>query len=88
MPSNLDNVKPRPRAQLRISFDQDREVTPDVVFKAIAAALRPTGCPMCGLAGVDIILREDVILPGSDGPQSPPWAAVLEGGLEGRSLKR
>ena len=57
-------------------FDQERGVTPDRIFKALAEALRPTGCPACGLAGIDLILREDHILPVGEGVQ-----AVLEGSL-------
>jgi hypothetical protein len=79
MPRFNDAIAPqRQKAVLRISFDQRHKVTPDRVFKAIAEALRPTGCPACGLAGIDLILREDLVLPAGEGVQ-----AVLEGSLGG-----
>lgn len=77
MPKFIDAAgAQREKAVLRISFDQRRKVTPERVFKAIAEALRPTGCPFCGLAGIDLILREDHVLPAGEGVQ-----AVLEGSL-------
>lgn len=74
---------PSPKALLRISFSEDRDVKPEEFFAAIEAALRPTGCPMCGLAGVDIVLRRDTLLTASRfDPDPRPWFALLEGTLE------
>src|SRR5689334_1749609 len=50
-----------PTAFDRVSVDivVRKNFTLDDTMKVIAAALRPTGCPMCGLQGIDLRLRGD-----------------------------
>ncbi len=56
-------AKPRPEtAKIRISFDQNRLPKLYDVQKSIEDILRRSGCPNCGLAGIDILLRLDELI--------------------------
>ncbi len=67
----------RPTAQLRLTFPQHRPPKLHDVFRAIEAALGPTGCTSCGFDGLDFLLRLDTII----GPDPENWVATLEGEL-------
>ncbi len=67
----------RPTAQLRLSFPQQRPPKLYEVFRAIEAALEPTGCTACGFDGLDLLLRLDRVI----GPDPEKWVATLEGEL-------
>jgi hypothetical protein len=65
----------RPTAVLRLSFPQQRPPKLYEVFRAIEAALEPTGCTACGFDGLDVLLRLDRVI----GPDPEKWVATLEG---------
>jgi hypothetical protein len=65
----------RPTALLRLSFPQQRPPKLYEVFRAIEAALEPTGCTACGFDGLDVLLRLDRVI----GPDPEKWVATLEG---------
>lgn len=55
--------KPRPEsAKLRVSFDFNKQPKLYELQKALEDILRPTGCPNCGLGGIDIYLRLDQLI--------------------------
>jgi hypothetical protein len=56
-------AKARPEtAKIRVSFDQNRLPKLYDVQKAIEDILRRSGCPNCGLGGIDILLRLDELI--------------------------
>jgi hypothetical protein len=61
---------------LNVSFSRKAKVTVADVRDILAKALAPTGCPTCGLGGLDVILRKDDIIAAQPGA----WVAVLEAG--------
>jgi len=67
----------RPTALLRLSFPQQRPPKLYEVFRAIEAALGPTGCTACGFDGLDVLLRLDNVI----NPDPEKWVATLEGEL-------
>lgn len=68
-------AKARPEtAKLRVSFDQQRLPKLSEVQDALATILRRSGCPNCGLGGIDVLLRLDQII----NPQDR-FVAVVEG---------
>lgn len=68
-------AKPRlETAKLKISFDQKKLPKLYDVQKALEDILRPSGCPNCGLGGIDIILRLDQLVNPAD-----RFVAVVEG---------
>ena len=68
-------AKARPEtAKLRVSFDQQRLPKLSEVQDALASILRRSGCPNCGLGGIDVLLRLDQII----NPQDR-FIAVVEG---------
>ena len=68
-------AKPRlETAKLKISFNQKRLPTLYDVQKALEEILRPSGCPNCGLGGIDIILRLDQLINPAE-----QFVAVVEG---------
>ncbi len=74
-------VQPRkPTATLRLSFSQKRPPKLNEVFRAIEAALEPTGCTACGFDGLDFLIRlDEIVIPSHEG-----FVATLEGELVGR----
>ncbi|HEX4950763.1 MAG TPA: hypothetical protein VFZ34_29140 [Blastocatellia bacterium] len=67
--------KPRPEtAKLKISFDHQKLPKLYDVQRAIEDILRRSGCPNCGLGGIDIILRLDELINPAD-----RFVAVVEG---------
>lgn len=69
----------KPTAVLRLSFDRKQPPKLQEVFRAIEAALEPTGCTACGFDGLDFLLRLDEVI----NPQTP-WVATLEGEFTGK----
>lgn len=70
----------KPTAVMRLSFDRDRPPKLNDVFRALEAALEPTGCTACGFDGLDFLLRLDkVITPSPEG-----FVATLEGEIVGK----
>ena len=67
----------RPTAVLRLSFPQQRPPKLYEVFRAIEAAVEPTGCTARGFDGLDVLLRLDRVI----GPDPERWVATLEGEL-------
>ncbi len=68
-------AKPRlETAKLKISFDQRKLPKLYDVQKALEEILRPSGCPNCGLGGIDIILRLDQLINPAD-----RFVAIVEG---------
>lgn len=56
-------AKARPEtAKIRVSFDQNKLPKLYDVQKAIEDILRRSGCPNCGLGGIDILLRLDELI--------------------------
>lgn len=56
-------AKARPEtAKIRVSFDQNKLPKLYDVQKSIEDILRRSGCPNCGLAGIDILLRLDELI--------------------------
>lgn len=51
-------VPRQPTAVLRVAFDSQRTVKIDDVYALLDRLLSPTGCPTCGLGGIDIVLRK------------------------------
>ncbi|HEY0715352.1 MAG TPA: hypothetical protein VGF45_21910 [Polyangia bacterium] len=69
-------IAPRsPSAVLRVAFDSQRTVKIDEVRWVLERFLGQTGCPTCGLGGLDIILRKTDIL--AERPRA--FTATLEG---------
>jgi hypothetical protein len=69
-------IAPRPStAVLRVAFDSQRAVKIDEVRFVLERILGQTGCPTCGLGGLDIILRKADIL----AAKPRPFTATLEG---------
>ncbi|HEY0708243.1 MAG TPA: hypothetical protein VGG33_15670 [Polyangia bacterium] len=69
-------IAPRmPTAVLRVAFDAQRTVKIDEVRGLLERLLGQTGCPTCGLGGLDIVLRKGDILAG----KPRPFVATLEG---------
>ena len=70
------NISPRPAAAvLRLAFDRKGTVHIKEVKDLLAKILGHTGCPTCGLGGLDIVLRRAEIL------GARPFVATLEGQL-------
>ena len=70
-------AKPRlETAKLKISFDQRKLPKLYDVQKALEDILRPSGCPNCGLGGIDIILRLDQLINPAD-----RFVAIVEGDI-------
>ncbi len=68
-------AKPRlETAKLKISFDQRQLPKLSELTRTLEEILGRTGCPNCGLGGIDIILRLDEIINPND-----RFAAVVEG---------
>ncbi len=74
-PQYLAAAPRRPTAQLRLTFPKNRPPKLYEVFRAIEAALGPTGCTACGFDGLDFLLRLDTVI----GPDPQAWVATLEG---------
>lgn len=56
-------AKARPEtAKIRVSFDQNKLPKLYDVQKALEDILRRSGCPNCGLGGIDVILRLDELI--------------------------
>lgn len=68
-------AKPRlETAKVRISFDQRKLPKLYDLQKALEEILRPSGCPNCGLGGIDILLRLDQLINPAD-----RFVAIVEG---------
>lgn len=68
-------AKPRlETAKLKISFDQRHLPKLSEVQRTLEEILSRTGCPNCGLGGIDVILRLDEIINPND-----RFAAIVEG---------
>ncbi|MBL8205293.1 MAG: hypothetical protein JNM09_13745 [Blastocatellia bacterium] len=63
-PSAIQFVaKARPEtAKIKVSFDQIRQPKLYDLQKSLEDILRRTGCPNCGLGGIDILLRLDELI--------------------------
>lgn len=73
--ATLVYAKPRPEtAKLKVSFDQRRQPKLAEVQDALADIFRRSGCPNCGLGGIDVLLRLEQII----NPQDR-FVAVVEG---------
>lgn len=71
-------AKPRlETAKLKISFDQQKLPKLSELQDALANILRRSGCPNCGLGGIDVILRLDQIINPVD-----RFVAVVEGEIQ------
>ena len=56
-------AKARPEtAKIKVSFDQIRQHKLYDLQKSLEDILRRTGCPNCGLGGIDILLRLDELI--------------------------
>lgn len=56
-------AKARPEtAKIRVSFDQNKVPKLYDVQKALEDILRRSGCPNCGLGGIDILIRLDELI--------------------------
>jgi len=56
-------AKARPEtAKIKVSFDQIRQPKLYDLQKSLEDILRRTGCPNCGLGGIDILLRLDELI--------------------------
>jgi hypothetical protein len=70
-------AKARPEtAKLKVSFDQRRLPKLYEVQQALEDILQRSGCPKCGLGGIDIILRLDELINPAD-----KFVAVVEGSI-------
>jgi anaerobic selenocysteine-containing dehydrogenase len=70
-------AKARPEtAKLKVSFDQRRLPKLYDVQKALEDILRRSGCPNCGLGGIDILLRLDELINPAEN-----FVAVVEGSI-------
>jgi hypothetical protein len=75
----MAKFSPRPAAAvLRIAFDERREIVSKDLHGILKEILGQSGCPACGLVGVDLVLRKGPII----NPVGDPFVATLEGIVE------
>lgn len=73
-------AKARPEtAKIRVSFDQRRLPKLYEVQKSLEEILRHSGCPNCGLGGIDILLRVDELINPADRFMAIAEGEVLQG---------